>query len=222
MTLYSISAVAYHGGMVPVETEVKFHLSDPCAMRTRLTALGACSLGRSHERNIRLEDEGRSLIRRKCLLRLRRDRKNTLTFKSVPADCDPSFKQLIEMETEVADFDAMLRILAALGFHPEQTYEKWRETLVLEGTTFCLDTLPFGDFLEIEGSREAIIDFAGRLDLDWQRRIVLNYLEIFDRLRAQHRLPFRDVTFDNFAPQAVGIDSVLHLLEAGPFQPPAG
>jgi len=222
MTLYSISAVAYHGGMVPVETEVKFHLSDPCAMRTRLTALGARSLGRSHERNIRLEDEGRSLIRRKCLLRLRRDRKNTLTFKSVPADCDPSFKQLIEMETEVADFDAMLRILAALGFHPEQTYEKWRETLVLEGTTFCLDTLPFGDFLEIEGSREAIIAFAGRLDLDWPRRIVLNYLEIFDRLREQHRLPFCDVTFDNFAPHAVRTDSVLHLLEAGPFQPPAG
>ena len=204
--------------MVPIETEVKFHLPDPGAMRTRLTALGAHSLGRSHERNIRLEDEGRSLIRRKCLLRLRCDRKNTLTFKSVPADCDPSFKQLLEMETEVADFDAMLRILAALGFHPEQTYEKWRETLVLNETTFCLDTLPFGDFLEIEGSRDAIIEFAGRLDLDWPRRIVLNYLEIFDCLRENHRLLFRDVTFENFAPRAVRIDSVLHLLEAGSFQ----
>jgi adenylate cyclase class 2 len=203
--------------MVPIETEVKFHLPDPGAMRIRLTALGAHSLGRSHERNIRLEDEGRSLIRRKCLLRLRRDRKNTLTFKSVPADCDPSFKQLLEMETEVADFDAMLRILAALGFHPEQTYEKWRETLVLNDTTFCLDALPFGDFLEIEGSPDAIIEFAGRLDCAWPRRIVLNYLEIFDLLREHHRLPFRDVTFENFAPRKVRVDSVLHLIEAGSY-----
>jgi adenylate cyclase class 2 len=202
--------------MVPVETEVKFHLADPDAMRAQLTALGARSLGRSHERNIRLEDEGRSLIRRKCLLRLRRDRKTTLTFKSLPADADPAFKQLIETETEVSDFDAMLRILAALGFHPEQVYEKWRETLVLDETTFCLDALPFGDFLEIEGSREAIMAFASRLGLDWPRRIVLNYLEIFDCLRKRHRLPFRDVTFENFAPQAVCIDSVLHVLQAGP------
>ena len=216
MALYRARGLAYHDGMVPVETEVKFHLADPDAMRARLTALGARSLGRSHERNIRLEDEGRSLIHRKCLLRLRRDRKTILTFKSLPADADPAFKQLIETETDVSDFDAMLRILAALGFHPEQVYEKWRETLVLDKTTFCLDALPFGDFLEIEGSREAIMAFAGRLGLDWPRRIVLNYLEIFDCLRKRHCLPFRDVTFENFAPQAVCIDSVLHVLEAGP------
>jgi len=40
----------------------------------------------------------------------------------------------------------MQRILMSLGFRPEQTYEKWRETLVVDQTYFCLDTLPFGDF----------------------------------------------------------------------------
>jgi adenylate cyclase class 2 len=208
--------------MGPVETEVKFHVTDPSAIRMRLTALGARSLGRSHERNICFEDEGRNLIRRKCLLRLRQDRKTTLAFKSVPSDADPSFKQLVEMETEVADFEAMRRILAALGYHPEQTYEKWRESLVLEQTTFCLDALPFGDFLEIEGPKDTIIDVAGRLSLDWRKRIVLNYLEIFDLIRTRHNLPFRDVTFDNFAAAAVRVASVLHLLEAGPAQPPEG
>jgi adenylate cyclase, class 2 len=201
--------------MIPIETEVKFHLADPSAMRNRLTALGARSFGRNFERNIRLEDEGRSLIRRKCLLRLRRDSKNTLTFKSVPAASDPAFKELLEMETEVTDFDAMLRILAALGFHPDQIYEKWRETLVLEKTTFCLDALPFGDFLEIEGSREAIITFTRLLDLDWHRRIVLNYLEIFNHLRERQGLPFHDVTFENFASRAVRIEAIIPKLEAG-------
>lgn len=226
MVLYRVGAFAYHVAMAlstdPIETEVKFHLTDPAAMRTRLTALGARSLGRSHERNIRFEDEGRNLIRRNCLLRLRRDRKTTLTFKSPPADADPAFKQLVELEAEIADFDAMQRILAALGYHPEQTYEKRRETLVLERTTFCLDALPFGDFLEIEGTKDAILDVAGRLELDWRKRIVLNYLEIFDLVRTRHNLPFRDVTFDNFAASAVQIATLLHLLEAGPTQPPAG
>jgi adenylate cyclase class 2 len=226
MLLYSTGTVAYHVAMAafkdPVETEVKFHMTDPVATRTRLTALGARSLGRSHERNIRFEDEGRSLIRRKCLLRLRQDRKATLTFKLPLADADPAFKQLVELETEVGDFDAMQRILGALGYHPEQTYEKWRETLVLEQTTFCLDALPFGVFLELEGPRDAIIAAAGRLDLDWHRRIVLNYLEIFDLIRTRLNLPFRDVTFDNFAATDVRIASMLHLLEAGPSQPPEG
>jgi adenylate cyclase class 2 len=127
---------------LPIETEVKFHLIDPSVVRARLLALGARSLGRSFERNIRFEDAGKNLIRTKSLLRLRQDRKVTLTFKSPPADPDPAFKQLIELEVEVADFDAMQRILASLGYHPEQVYEKWRETLTLDPPTFCLDALP--------------------------------------------------------------------------------
>jgi adenylate cyclase class IV len=71
--------------MNPVETEVKFHLPDPPAVRTRLLSLGARSLGRSHERNIRFENEAKGLRRAGNLLRLRRDRKSTLTYKCAPA-----------------------------------------------------------------------------------------------------------------------------------------
>lgn len=201
--------------MLPIETEVKFHLPDPSAVRTRLLAWGARSMGRGFERNVRFEDAGNNLMRGKSLLRLREDRKVTLTFKSVPADADPAFKQLIELEVEVADFVAMQRILASLGYHPEQAYEKWRENLTLDRTTFCLDTLPFGDFLEIEGPKPAILAAAKRLDLDWDKRILLNYLEIFDVIRKRENLPFADVTFSNFAATAVHIEALLHLLEAG-------
>jgi adenylate cyclase class 2 len=201
--------------MLPIETEVKFHLSDPPDARTRLLALGARSLGRSFERNIRFEDGAKNLIRRKSLLRLREDRKVTLTFKSLPADADPAFKQLIELEVEVADFVAMQRILASLGYHPEQAYEKWRETLTLDRTTFCLDTLPFGDFLEIEGPKQAIVDAVKRLDFKWNKRILLNYLEIFEVIRSRENLPFADITFTNFAARPVHLGSLLHLLEAG-------
>jgi adenylate cyclase class 2 len=172
-------------------------------------------LGRGLERNIRFEDAGKNLMRRKSLLRLREDRKVTLTFKSVPADADPAFKQLIELEVEVADFAAMQRILASLGYHPEQAYEKWRETLTLDRTTFCLDTLPFGDFLEIEGPKEAILEAAQRLQLDWGRRILLTYLEIFDVIRQHESLPFTDVTFGNFAARPIQLGALLPMLEAG-------
>jgi adenylate cyclase class 2 len=208
--------------MPPVETEVKFHLPDPVGLRTKLLALGAHSLGRALERNVRFEDDGHNLLRNKSLLRLRRDRKSTLTYKSVPADADPAFKQLNELEVEVDDFDTMQRILMSLGFRPEQTYEKWRESLVVDQTSFCLDCLPFGDFLEIEGSKEAILHFTGRLGLEWRRRILLNYLEIFDLIRSRHNLAFRDATFGNFAGTPIPLQALLPLLETCAHQPSDG
>jgi adenylate cyclase class 2 len=201
--------------MNSVETEVKFHVPDPPAMRARLLSLGARSLGRSREHNIRFENETMGLRRAKNLLRLRRDRKCTLTFKCAPAQADPEFKQFTELEVEVSDCDTMRTILAALGFHPEQVYEKWRETLVLDDTAFCLDDLPFGNFLEIEGPKEQIRGFAGRLDLEWSRRILLNYLEIFEIIRADRGLSFSDVTFANFTGLVLDLTSFLPRMEFG-------
>jgi adenylate cyclase, class 2 len=198
-----------------IETEVKFHLADPASMRADLLALGARSMGRGFERNIRFDDAEQSLACARSLLRLRQDRKATLTFKSTPESADPAFKELNEQEVGVEDFDAMHRILISLGFHPQQVYEKWRETLVLEDTAFCLDHLPFGDFLEIEGSKENITRFAGRLNLDWSRRILATYLEIFDLIRTREKLTFSDVTFSNFAAHPARVQPYLHLLVAG-------
>ncbi len=208
--------------MNSVETEVKFHVPDPPAMRAELLSLGARSLGRSHERNIRFENEARGLRGAGSLLRLRRDRKCTLTYKCAPAQADPEFKQLTELEVDVNEFDTMRLILASLGFHPEQVYEKWRETFVLDHTAFCLDDLPFGSFLEIEGPKEQIRGFAGHLALEWGRRILLNYLEIFEIIRADQDLSFSDVTFANFAGLALDLTSFLPRMEAGrPAHPPS-
>jgi adenylate cyclase class 2 len=207
--------------MHPIETEVKFHLADPAAARARLLAIGASSSGCSFERNIRFDDRHLSLEQARCLLRLRRDRTSTLTFKSSPADADPEVKQLAELEVGVECLETMQRILQCLGYHPAQTYEKWRETLALDRTVFCLDRLPFGEFLEIEGPKEEIRRFADRLELDWGRRILATYLDIFTLIRGRQQLPFTDVTFGNFEGNPVDIRPYLPMLEAerGAVQP---
>lgn len=203
-----------HGPVPLIETEVKFHVSDLPGLQARLLGIGANSFGRELELNIRFNDDGRNRLQPDALLRLRRARKATLTYKSVPPDADPAFKQLTELEVEVDDFDTMLRILTCLDFRPVQAYEKWRETLVLDQTSFCLDTLPFGDFLEIEGSKNAIVGFAERLGFPWSRRILMNYLEMFDLVRRRHNLPFHDATFANFNGASIELGAMLPLMEA--------
>ena len=201
--------------MEALEIEVKFYVADLERMQRRILALGAESKGRVFENNVRYEDENNTLIRKKSLLRLRRDAKTILTFKSSPPVASTEFKVFNELEVEVSNFETLNRILENLGFHPEQLYEKWRETLILDQTGFYLDTMPYGTFLEIEGSGEDIRAYAAGLGLNWQKRILLNYLEIFEIIRQTLTLNFNDLTFKNFENIRVDMAAFLGKLEAG-------
>jgi adenylate cyclase class 2 len=201
--------------MEQLEIEVKFHLPDMESMRRRILALGANSSGRVFENNIRYEDDCNTLIRKKSLLRLRHDTKTILTFKSTPSVASTEFKIFNELEVEVSDFETMNQILEKLGFHPEQIYEKWRETLILDQTRFFLDAMPYGTFLEIEGSENNIRTYAARLGLSWHKRILLNYLEIFEIIRQQWSLKFTDLTFKNFESIRTDMAAFSGKLQAG-------
>jgi len=201
--------------MDPLEIEVKFYLTDIDPIRNRIIELGATSMGRFFENNIRFEDENKSLMKKGHLLRLRKDSKATLTFKSPGPASDNQFKIRRELEVEVSDFSTMNRILESLGFHKKQIYEKWRETFVSDSTIFCIDTMPYGDFLEIEGEKEDIRNLAHEIGLKWEKRILANYLGIFGFIRRKLNLPFSDVTFDNFENVEFDLGEYIHLFEAG-------
>lgn len=201
--------------MDQLEFEVKFFLPDRLSMRKKILGIGALPRGKFFEKNIRFEDSDNTLMANKCLLRLRHDRKSILTFKSPPPKDSQQVKVFKELEVEVSDFQAMKDILESLGYHGEQVYEKWRETLVLEKVHFCLDAMPYGSFLEIEGSRADISNYARILGLPWEKRILTNYLAIFDILKKSLDLEFSDVTFDNFKGIDVQLQDYLPLLEAG-------
>ena len=199
--------------MEHLEIEVKFYLSDMDYIRDRILELGAVSRGRVFETNIRFDDADNHLLQKKSLLRLRQDTKTILTFKSEPPFKDDQFKILRELEVEVSDFTTMKHILESLGFREEQVYEKWRETFMLNHANLCLDTMPYGDFLEIEGKKEDIKNLASQIGLKWKKRILLNYLSIFDVIRRKANLPFYDVTFSNFINIRFDIARYLDLIE---------
>ncbi len=197
------------------EVEVKFFLDDIERMQHRITGLGARSMGRVYENNIRYEDDGHNLIKKHSLLRLRQDKKAILTFKSKPAAASRDFKIFNELEVEVSDFKTMNQILNSVGLQSVQRYEKWRETMILGQTAFFLDTMPYGTFLEIEGQETDIRHYAARLNLSWRRRIILNYLEIFEILRKKRHVAFQDLTFENFESGDLKVGAFVDQLEAG-------
>ena len=201
--------------MQPLEIEVKFYPTDIDPVRNSIIELGADCLGRVFETNIRFEDANKNLIKKGSLLRLRKDKKTRLTFKSKPHDKDRQFKIFRELEVTVSDFSTMNMILESLGYYKEQIYEKWRETFVLDNIEFCIDTMPFGNFLEIEGEKEKIKPLADRIGLKWEKRSILSYLDLFNIIKDELNLTFSDVTFSNFKDVKVDFGKYADLFEAG-------
>lgn len=185
------------------ETELKFVVSDPAALRESLLRLGAISQERREEENIRLDDRQRNLTARKIVLRLRRisqagEKRTILTVKT-PASAPGAFKTRREIELEIGDDQALLAALAVLGFEPYWRYEKRREVFILGDVEVDLDELPYGWFLELEGSEEGIRALADRLDLRLGEGLTLSYAEIFANVCRGMRLNIANLTFAAFA-----------------------
>jgi adenylate cyclase class 2 len=196
-----------------LEIEVKFLIEDPEAARERLLAAGAQVIRpRVYERNVRFDTADNALLQKEELLRLRQDTAVILTFKGPSAyDRLSEAKVREEIEVQVDDFERMAIILKRLGYEPKQEYEKYRETFRLGDLEIVLDEMPYGNFMELEGNEADIKSAAIAFDLDWQDRILSNYLAMMGVLAEFHDLPFRDVTFANFKDSEISIKDVLPL-----------
>lgn len=168
-----------------LETEIKILGADLDAVRQRLKELGAEDHGAQFERNLVFDTPDRSLRAADVLLRLRSAGKATLTLKRHPPDPAQggALKVWEEYESEVADFAAVRQLLEALGYFAALEYEKVRETWRRQGTEICLDQLPFGDFVEIEGDARGIEACMRDLGLAGHA----TSRETYHALNAQHR-----------------------------------
>ena len=181
------------------EIEVKFLIEALPAMRQRLLALGAtCSTPRTYEENLLFDTPDAQFRQQGRLLRLRRDRRNRITYKEPTTHNDLDFKIMREYEIEVSDFAQAHAILAKLGFVQVLRFEKYRETFTYQDAEIVLDEVPFGTFMEIEASPEDIRALVTALDLDFATRLVSSYVDIFDAVCTTYRLPVTDITFAAF------------------------
>lgn len=141
---------------MPIEIEKKYKLTPRQfkEMRQRLEDAGATFEGSSFESNRLFSDDG--LRARQAYVRLRlTGTGSTLTFKRNLSPGSELKKQL-EIESDVADPDAVISILKQLGLKLVILYEKERELWKLGEAEVVLDRLPFGLYMEIEGGVGAI------------------------------------------------------------------
>ncbi|EHJ46678.1 adenylyl cyclase CyaB [Solidesulfovibrio carbinoliphilus subsp. oakridgensis] len=180
------------------EIETKFAVEAFEPVREALVRAGAERLSRRFEENVVLDTPDGDLRHRDVLLRLRRDASARVTLKlPAPAPEGQGLKVRQEIETEVADPDALQAVFFHLGYRPFLRYEKVRETWRLGRTLVCLDQLPFGLYLEIEGPADAIPGVAARLGLAMDAALADTYHALYRRhLAACHLPPADSFVFD--------------------------
>jgi adenylate cyclase class 2 len=193
------------------EIEVKFYLNHPERLQSRLEELGAqLKQPRTHEINLRFDTPSLQLLRNGRVLRLRQDTAVHITYKG-PGRVEGGARLRQELEFTASDFDTAQAVIEALGYEVMLMYEKQRTTYALGELLVTLDEMPYGNFAEIEGpDGESIQQTAALLGLNWDTRILDSYTVLFERVRQEAGLTFRDLSFQNFAdrivtPEALGV-----------------
>lgn len=164
-----------------IETEKKYRLSEDQykQIADELKEIGAKYIGEDFEENLIFG--GGILSDQNAILRIRKTQSRTILTYKKRIQNDLAVKQQIEHETEVADFEAMEKIVESLGLMKNLVYEKRRKTWKFKNAEIVLDELPFGFFMEIEGSITEIAEaemLIGAEDFETEH-------ETYPRLTAQ-------------------------------------
>lgn len=183
---------------MPVETEVKVSVSSFLKIKEKLVKMKAKEVLDVHEKNVIYDTSAGDLREEDVGLRLRceKDRENgscraiTVTLKGPKRK--GIVKERLEFEVQVSSFRKAHEILCALGFRKALIYEKMREKWMIGKTEICLDTLPFGKYVEIEGDMEGISGTAGKLGFREKQFVTSNYFEL-----AAERGIEGDILFDS-------------------------
>ena len=140
-----------------LEREVKLSVPDLDVVRVRLQDLQAASttarfVGTTHERNTVLDTPQDDLRARDERLRIREivERPGVQVTWKGPASTKGGVRRREEREFHADDSGACIAVLSNLGLRPVRSYQKVRASWALDGVIVCLDSLPFGTFVEIE------------------------------------------------------------------------
>lgn len=191
------------------EIEAKFYVLNLDQIITRLQELEARLIqSRTLEINLRFDLPDGTLRSKGHVLRLRHDTDSRLTYKGSGQNIEGILSR-DEIEFMVDDFEKAKSFLHALGYQQIMYYEKYRSTHELNDALIMLDELPYGNFVEIEGTTPKQIQaVANIMGFDLNSAIERSYTALFGTVRRNMQLPFQEISFSNFEGIRVNVEDL--------------
>jgi adenylate cyclase, class 2 len=148
-----------------IETEKKYRLGTKRLeeITQKLVELGAVFDKEVFEVNY--QHRGGEMDERGATLRLRKVGDSTLLTYKERVKNENGAKRKMEFETQVSDVEAAENIIERLGYRLTAVYEKRRKYWRFGEVEVVLDELPFGLYMEIEGTEDEIVKASDKLGL---------------------------------------------------------
>lgn len=180
-----------------MEIEVKVPVENLDEIAKKAEKLGYEPVEPRHfEANVLYDYPDRSLSLAGCLLRVRDlGDKALFTFKGKAVAHD-RYKVRPEDEVICSDGEKLMEILENIGFRASYRYEKYRKEYRTPDAFLCLDEVPFGFFLELEGTPESIENLAKALELDPSTFIRRSYADLYGEYCRKYGKSFGDMIFE--------------------------
>jgi len=191
------------------ELEIKFLLNtkQAAALRNNILKIKNISYeGRFYEKTMMFDNQEKTMDKDDARLRVRqisdpKDSKNyTIEFSyKRRIKADGGIKKEEEIETSFkTDIDSFLQILSKMGYQLVSSYERYRETYILNGVKITLDEFPFGYILEIEGDNSGIHQICKLLNLKMKKSYPLSCDDAYvDLCKKNHIKPKDHILFDD-------------------------
>ena len=169
----------------PHEIEVKLRYDSVAPLEGAGMQL-TLEMPRHFEDNWLLDTPERQLSQRAAILRVRQvDEAGTLTFKekAAPDAAATQFKARLEIETPIGDPESTVTLLERLGYRKWFRYQKYRTVYCAglpSGTWLhvMFDETPLGNFVELEGTEDAIAEAVQLLNVRREEYILESYLAL--------------------------------------------
>jgi len=181
------------------EVEIKIRLEKKEEIQKKLLSLGWEVEKVNFQREHRITDTNNTLGERGIFPRVRKDGDKTIfTVKVNPEgkvdenDKNRKYFSRLEYDVEVEDADKMVDILAILGLTEQRILEKYRQAWMdssgKNSLSIVIDSLNFGDYMELEGKEDDIEDMINSLRLEKEERITLAYWRVYRKYCEKNNL----------------------------------
>jgi len=149
------------------ETEVKIRIESVVDFIAQALSHGATRISeRSFEDNILFDFPDDRLKLSHCILRVRSvDGRGILTYKGAPRP-DVIFKSREELETNIENPETAIEIFGRIGMRQGFRYQKYRQVFSLGGVHLAVDETPIGNYAELEGTQNDILNLAEKLGIE--------------------------------------------------------
>lgn len=169
---------------MPTETEIKIKIDSIDKIKTKVLEIRAELFKKRALQVDEYFDKKNALEKSDQVLRLRDN--SILTYKG-PKQKKQNMRVREEIEIMVDNGIYLKEILEKLGYMKTTTKEKYREAYIFQLTQICIDETPMGNFIEIEGSKQGVLDIAKKLGFSEKEFITKSYPRLWQEYAVKNK-----------------------------------